>query len=234
MNSLRHPKSSLTIIAIAGLASCGEWPRFKHLSTDDGGTSSAIDPREIVAVGDYVVVEEQEDNGSPLVAQAIRLSLDSERAYEFRGVLEGIGWSDVAPPTTFESPPCDVSYTVSLDEPGNYVEDVDFYIVEIEDDGLLCARVTTDQVYGWDLLAYQLDECLVPSDMLADSEGLLGYGLGAANGWGVAVSAGDTIALGLGGYAPNLAELAPTYSLGVTLLRSSGEGFTICPLNPGE
>lgn len=225
------------------MTGCAEWPRFANPigggDTDQRPGSS--DPRALVAMT-WSALPETEANDLPTNAQTQRSSLSQGIGVEFAGTLETAGWDSGATPTPIEDNDCAAASGVRTAgvEPGDYIGDVDFFLVDPTEDGVLCARalVAVDGPdRGWDLLAFPADACGIPGAATSAGDAPVGYGLGGdEGGWGIPVTAGGRIAVLLSSYAPNAAEASFGYQLGVSMVAapSSGDVEPVCPLLGSE
>jgi hypothetical protein len=201
---------------------------------------STTDPRTLVGIDSWETVDETEDNDSPVNSQEFYLDLDAnERAVEVHGTLQGIGWSDLSQGPAIDAEGCNErSYQRVYKEPGDYLQDLDFFVVEAVHSGLLCLRLfsETESKIGWDLVGYLLDECDVPIEPVTEGDEILGFGNPwPSGGWSMMVEQGARIGVLVAGYSPNDPEHVEEYSLGLSLLHSDGSSpVQICPFNPSE
>jgi hypothetical protein len=221
---------ALTVLTLLA-GGCGEWPRYKHLPATEETHPSTTDPRTLIALT-WVSMDESEGNDSPVIAQQTSLPLGT--AFAIAGALEGTGWYDLAEQTVISDPECgSATGTRTPLSEGDYIGDVDFYVFEVAEPGLLCARaVLGASTFGWDLLVFPVDACDVPGPAVVDGSSAVGLDLGGpSGGWGLAVAPGR-YALLLAAYSPNDADATLAYDLGVALV-PDGDG-PLCPLLPVE
>jgi hypothetical protein len=233
-------QSAFLTVVLAVSSGCSEWPRFANIPASGVGTPNTTDPRSLVDIDEWDEQVEAEPNDSPVKAQELLLDMESgSRAVAINGVLDGIGWSDLGEAEPITSEGCnEVSYERTYPEAGDYLFDLDFYVVEVAEAGLLCARLVSEgeTEIGWDLTGYPLDSCDVPTGVFTKGDSLLGFGLSwPAGGWAQNVEAGERIGVLVAGYAPNDGDHAESYSLGLSLLRSDGSSeIQVCPFLPTE
>lgn len=238
---MRLRRHIVLISAGAVLQGCADWPRFGNLPSESL-QPAGTDPRELFDLS-WQDFDEVEPNDSPVEAFSFTAT-EEERALNVTGTLTGIGWDNNKEQVVVDNPSCSSSTGVrSPLESGDYTHDVDFFVVTIGNPATLCARlavdetgVSDDEPFGWDLLLYPLDECLIPGDPVRfDADTVLGLtGGGAVGGWGSAVGAG-TYGVMVAGYAPYGPEVEIPYQLGVSLVPNEPDGSAgLCPLLSGE
>lgn len=233
-------QSAILMVVLVAATGCSEWPRFANIPSAGAGVPSTTDPRSLVPIDEWDTQLEIENNDSPVVAQEFLLDLESgSRAVEITGALTGVGWSDLAESEPIVAEGCsENSFVRTYTDPGDYLQDLDFYVIEAAQAGLLCLRLSSDgeKEIGWDLTAYTLDECDVPTKVISDGEDISGFGLGwPAAGWSTEVQAGARIGILVAGYAPNDVEHIEDYALGLSLLNSDGASqIQVCPFTPTE
>lgn len=231
-----------TVWAVVGLAGCAQWPRFAHpIGQGDASQQPGdTDPTTLVTTS-WTQAAEAEINDLPTDDAVARASLAPGLGVEVSGVLDLAGWDSTATPVAIEDDACAGSSGVRTAgvEAGDYLGDVDFFLVDATEDGVLCAaaEVAVDGPdRGWDLLAFPADACGVPGAPIEGADGPVGYGLGGeADGWSIPVSQGDRVAILLSSYAPNAPEGAFAYRLGLSMVAASSAGVApVCPALPAE
>ncbi len=125
---------------------------------------------------------------------------------------------------------------------GDYLGDVDIFVVETAESGTLCATASiavpddgTER--GWDLILYELDACSVPVSLVAGADDLpLGLGrAGPVVEWSHNVPALSRYAVLLAGFLPNDLDAPFPYELGITMVPAHPDGGpALCPFLPGE
>lgn len=225
------------------MGGCSQWPRFAHDASagDAGQKPGGTDPATLVTMT-WTADAESEANDLPTDAQTTRSSLSRGIGYEFAGTLATAGWDSGATPDAIVDDDCGAASgtrTAGV-EPGDYLGDVDFFLVDPTEDGVLCARALVDvdsDDRGWDLLAFPADACGIPGAVTTDADGPVGYGLGGdAGGWAIPVTAGARVAVLLSSYAPNAPTGEFTYRLGLSMVAapSSADVVPVCPLLGSE
>lgn len=231
------------VLGLGLLNGCAEWPRFGHpIGGEDAAQEpGSTDPRAIVPVT-WTSLAETEANDLPTDAETQRSSLSQGIGVGFTGTLATAGWDSGATPTPIEDADCAASSGIRTAgvEPGDYIGDVDFFLVDPTEDGVLCARALVEveaPERGWDLLVFPADACGVPGAPTRTEDGPVGYGLGGhEGGWAVPVTAGSRVAVLLASYAPNAAEAEFGYALGLSMIAapSSAAVAPVCPLLSSE
>ncbi len=219
------------------LAGCSEWPRLAHLPDAGDPVDAAIASSDLVEVTWTVQSEGAVDNDQPVGAGVTPLPLGHGAGLILEGTLDGVGWADALVPEVLTDPDCGADEgTRSPLAQGDYLGDVDFYLLEIPQDGTLCVRARTDQdSVGWDLVPQPVNACGIPLGPLLDDDGEpVGVNLGGASaGYAVNVAPGRYV-LGFAGYAPNDPDLVVDYALAVSIVQPLRDGSPgVCP-NPPE
>jgi hypothetical protein len=125
-------------------------------------------------------------------------------------------------------------------EPGDYIGDVDFFLVDPTEDGVLCARALVEADgpdRGWDLLVFPADACGIPGPATAIDGAPVGYGLGGdEGGWAIPLAGGTRVAVLLSSYAPNAADATFGYRLGLSMIAAPtrADVAPVCPLLGSE
>jgi hypothetical protein len=206
------------------LGGCGAWPR--HASLPDAGdpVPSDVDPRGSIEVdlADVVATPTTQPPGELLP----ELSLGE--GFVLAGVLEGIGWNDVAEPAELFDEDCGTTGSRSPGlVPGDWAADVHAYAVTTRVAGRLCATLSAgDTNTGFDLLLWEVDACGIPVALREADGTAIGLGqVGPTVEWSTSVASGDRFSLLVAGYAPNRLQTPTPYDLTVSLVPDG----TLCP-----
>jgi len=223
----------MSVLLLAAIG-CSNWPLHGNLPQENGRLLPVgEDPRALYDLA-WVSVDEMVDSDTTI--GLAHHEVDQQTARHYSGRLAGTGWWDDADSVVLDAG-CGSSWARSPLQDGDYLGDVDYFIVDLTEAGTLCGRLTVDAPdYGWDLLLHPLDLCDVPSERVVDAQGgILGLGLGGPIGeWSVPVQPGAYAVL-LAGYYPNDDEAQLNYDLGLALIATpDGEGVSPCPLLPTE
>lgn len=252
----------LPLLALS--VSCAQWPRSANLEADTGLHSTVDQPRLTVHTSWTRVSETTPDANDSTVQSRdayplVSLGIYDASGYLLSGDLEGVDWDASAthqPLVNEEQEGCEDAEGVPLvvGTGGDYAGDLDYFLFEVQEDALLCATAIFEdpgEVLGVDLLVVQLDECSLPEQLVMDPSSPsqpLGY-LEATDSpveWSTSVSAGDTIALFLSGYARRVGDtgwewgwdegpdLTAPYHLGVSIVPAVDGQQALCPLLPEE
>lgn len=224
------------LVVVAG---CSEWPRFANIPED---SSLDGDPRERVDVDWRSPVQESGENDQPgLDLQSFSPTLQTGDVVE--GAIDGFLWGDTAIPELIEAPDgvmCEFTEGVRSPGSGDYLGDVDFYLVSFAEDATLCAEARFPQDLDgriWDLLLMPIDDCGVPGQPYIQGDAPLGFSLSEQQAfWSQRVPPGQYV-LGLGGasYAGSQFDFnaSRTYSLSISAVSNNPDGSEgLCPL-PG-
>ena len=204
-------------LLVLGLG-CSDWPRALNPPATVG--SSAVgtsDARFSWQMLDYEKPDAPNDlpNGDGVVG----VTLGGSAGARMPGVLRGIGWQPDEPPEQALDPACpEAGGPLSISQLGYYIGDVDFWAVETAVSGLVCFSASTDSVdVGWDLVAWRLDDCGLPVELVSDEQGPLGRDLGGRSGqWETVLEAGN-YGVAIAGYAPDDVVRDVPYTLSVAL-----------------
>ena len=223
------------VLVVSG---CAEWPRLAHIPVD---TSLDEAPREVVSVQWAPAVTEAGDNDQPWLAEQM-FTLEPQTGAVIDGSLDGFLWGEGALPEVVTAPPGGDCLFLQGDRSpanGDYLRDVDFYVVDTTQDATLCAEVRFNDALDeriWDLTLMPID-CGIPGPPIALGDLPLGFSLsGQQAAWGQRVEVGR-YALGLGGanFAGSTFDVdaSKSYSLSVSLVPNAANGDAgLCPL-PG-
>lgn len=225
------------------LLGCAGWPRAAHLEAETGLLPGGTDPREQVVVS-LDELDEVEPNDTT-AREVVDLSVDGvDTGAVFTGTLRGAGWSSVDSSglTSADCPGTTGAY-VPPSQAGDYAEDLDFYLVDLQEDGTLCARLETEEGarLGVDLLLIQLDDtCSLPVALVEDEGGTpLGFAqTSPVAEWSTVLQAPQRLAVLVAGYGvrseDGLSAVHSTdsfpYRLGLSVVPSRGGQPGACPL----
>ncbi len=245
-------------------SSCGEWPRSANLPADTGLQSTQDEPRLTVHASWTWVSETAPDANDSTVQTRDAYPLSSLGTYDasgylLDGALDGVDWDSSAehqPLINEDQEGCEgvEGLPLVLGPGGDYAGDLDFFLFKAQEDALLCATASfqdPSEVLGIDLLLVHLDECSLPAELAmspSDASQPLGYlqATDAPIEWSAMVSAGDSIAVLVTGYARRVdetqwewgwddgAELSMPYDLGVSMVPLVDGQQALCPLLPEE
>lgn len=224
------------IAALAGVLGCAEWPRVANVPESGDIAKAGVQPGDLVEIVWESESEGGIDNDLPTSVDLGQQTLEAGVGRVYAGTLDGIGWADGLVPAELTDSNCPGSSgTRSPLGTGDYLEDVDFVVVDVPTSGTLCAavQVTSGDTVGWDLVPQPLDPCRIPLGPLLADGSTVGVDLGGASGgWGVNVEPGP-VAIGFAGYAPNDETLQLTYELAVSLVQPRKDGSPgVCPTHP--
>lgn len=227
-------------LALALVTGCAEWPRFGNLPDDGALVPASTDPGSLVTIAWAPGLEGAgDDNDLPTGADVPLLDLAHGEGFLVRGTLDGLGWSDTTEPEQITSASCaGATGTRSPLQDGDYLGDVDFFLVDVPVGSTLCARVMLDidTTVGWDLVPFEADACGIPAEIPSDDLGEpVGVdGGGVLGGWGIAATH-DRYAILFAGYHPNDGTAQVDYVVGVSVVAGGAGGRPgICPLLPDE
>jgi len=224
-------------VAALTISGCSDWPRFANIEQDDGLVAAGSDPRELAAEPNWVasLVEDTDNDLPTTVSTEHPLALGEGGIVS--GNLDGLGWHDTRLAEEITDSDCSgETGSRSPREAGDYIGDVDFYLLDVTEKGTLCAsgQFTTAD-HGWDMLLFELvDGCKVPMGPTMQpewQEGILGFGHGGALvEWGHVVEPGN-YAVMVAGYFPNEQDVSLDYHLALSLSAAGPEDSPLpCPI----
>lgn len=224
------------VLVLTVCGACAEWPRVAHVPDATDPLPAGADPGDLVdltwTVQSEGAVDNDQPNGDGLTAQPVVRGA----GVVVEGSLDGVGWADTLVPLALSDDNCPgTTGTRSPLPAGDYLGDVDFFLVRVDASGTLCASVEVDaDAVGWDLAPQSVDPCGTPLGVLnGPDDAPVGVDLGGrAGGWALNVGPG-TYALGFAGYSPNDVDLAVGYRLAVAMVQPRSDGTEgVCPTHP--
>jgi hypothetical protein len=245
------------------MPACADWPRYGNLPEAPSNlVPSETDPRDMFEIEWEQFNENSGETGDlnddPVTAGGSNPppTLELGSGTSVSGSLSRIGWNQEMGVPSFpevECEPQDAFQTVFPADNGYYIGDVDFYVFSTGDLGessaLLCGMVKAGPLVeggtytlanaGWDLLLFELDDCMVPKQVFSsEGEEALGYGMGGAEGyWSIPVAGGKQYAVLFASYTDPTQEGETAtdgynYTLGAAIINGSQTAAAVCPNLP--
>ena len=223
------------ILALAGVlmtsVSCENWPLYSNL--EETTLVSADGDIRLLYDIEWSSAYSEEPDGRPDMTQTIALT--KGLGVTWMGNIEGVGWADDGNPSLIKSDDCMSEGAVHPLESGDYLGDLDYLLIDLAEEGTICARTETDgESIGYDLLLFPVDACDVPDTalMLPGFTEYLGLGLGGVLAeWSIFAPAGR-YAVSLAGYYPNDLELTLDYTVSLSIVTGNGAQVkTPCPFD---
>ena len=227
----RHPVIgiALSAVALGTLGACGDWPRYKNKpSTDASALEPDADPAQGITVAWADPSPETEPNDTP--GEATEMALLEGIMVD--GILTGLGWDPDIEVDRIST--CGEGLAFPPDAPGSYTGDVDWIVLDPKDEGVLCMRLTTDEIDArLDAVLYTLDACGDPTALFVHPEDETPIGSNrqaGASRWAISVERARPLAIGIAGFWPDDDEVDLPWSIQLALVPAvSGSADALCP-----